>query len=129
MKIDTEEKGAHTVVRMHGVFALGFAGQALAETLEKVEKEKNGAIVVDVTNLTSLDSNALGLLVGTLRRLRGAGRELMLVNPNERVTLLLAMTQLDSVFPIYRTPAEALEALASKTGGETDRDIRRPDDV
>jgi hypothetical protein len=43
-----------------------------------------------------------------------------LVNPSEHVALLLQMTQLDSVFPIRRTVAEALELL-SHSEGEKDR--------
>jgi anti-sigma B factor antagonist len=124
MKIETEEQGAHTVVRMQGVFALGFAAQALAEVLGRLETEKTGATIVDLTNLVSLDSTALGLLVGSLRRLRAIGRELILVNPNERIRILLSMTQLDSIFPIHGTTAEAFDALARKTGGETDSDPR-----
>jgi anti-sigma B factor antagonist len=122
MRIETEERGAHEVIRPKGALALGEATQALSETLTRAEKEKSGAVLVDLTDLKSLDSTALGLLVGSQRRLHALARELILVNPNERIRLLLSMTQLDSVFPIHSTTAEAFEALARKSGGETESD-------
>ena len=127
MKVETEEQGAHTVLRLRGTIAVGETTQVLAETLGRLEKEKAGAVLVDLGSLTSLDSTALGLLVGALRRLHTLNREMILVNPNERVTLLLAMTQLNTLFPIHRTLSDAFDALERQTGGVTDRDNRRPD--
>ena len=94
MRIETEEHGAHVVIRPKGTFALGEATQALAETLTRAETEKSGAILVDLTDLRALDSTALGLLVGCLRRMHALSREVILVHPNERVRLLLSMTRL-----------------------------------
>jgi anti-sigma B factor antagonist len=129
MKIETEEQGAHSVVRLRGTIAVGDTTQALSETFGRLEREKAGAIVVDLTSLKSLDSTALGLLVGTLRRLRALNREMMLVNPNEAVKMLLSMTQLDTVFPVHSSLTEAFDALERQTGGVTDRDRRSPDHV
>jgi anti-anti-sigma factor len=129
MRIETEEHGAHVVIRPNGTFALGEATQALAETLTRAETEKSGAILIDLTDLKSLDSTALGLLVGSLRRMHGLTRQVILVNPNERVRLLLSMTQLDSVFPVHSGIAEAFDDLERKTGGVTDRDRRSRDSV
>ncbi len=129
MRISAEEQGAHQVIRLGGTFALGEATQALGETLTRGEKEKSGAILVVLTDLRSLDSTALGLLVGSLRRMHGMGRELLLVDPNERIRLLLSMTQLDSIFPIHRTTAEAFDALERMSGGVTDSDYRSRDRV
>jgi anti-sigma B factor antagonist len=129
MKIDTEERGAHTVVRMRGTVALGETTRGLGETLTRIEKEKAGAAIVDLTEVKSLDSTALGLLVGSLRRLHAGGREMVLVNPNERVAMLLHVTQLDSLFSVQHSLVEAFDTLERKTGGVTDRDDRRRDRV
>ena len=129
MRIETEEHGAHAVIRPKGTFALGEATQALAETLTRFETEKSGAILVDLTDLKALDSTALGLLVGCLRRMHALNRQVILVNPNARVRLLLSMTQLDSVFPIHSGTTEAFDDLERKTGGVTDRERRSRDSV
>jgi anti-anti-sigma factor len=129
MRIETGEHGAHVVIRPKGTFALGEATQALAETLTRAETEKSGAILVDLTDLRALDSTALGLLVGCLRRMHALSREVILVHPNERIRLLLSMTRLDSVFPVHSGIAEAFDDLERKTGGVTDRERRSRDSV
>jgi len=67
--------------------------------------------VVDLTNFVWLDSAGLGVLVHTLRRCRDAGGDLVLVNPNERVARVLEVAQLDDVFTIVATEADALARL------------------
>ena len=118
MKVERSRQGEHTVIRLRGSIALGETTQTLAAELGQAEKEGTGGTVVDLSELRSLDSTALGLLVGSLRRLRAVGRELTLVNPNENVGMLLHMTQLDSVFPIRPTVAAALELLDHAQEGE-----------
>ena len=119
IKVGRERRGGHSVVRLRGAINLGDTTQNLAAELDHSEKEPAGGTVVDLSDVRSLDSTALGLLVGSLRRLRAAGREMALVNPGEHVALLLKMTQLDSVFPIRRTVSEALELLSHGEGETT----------
>jgi anti-sigma B factor antagonist len=114
-KVQGERQSGHSVIHLRGSIALGDSTQVLADELGRAEKEPGGAIV-DLSNLRSLDSTALGLLVGSLRRLRSTGREMALVSPNEHVALLLQMTQLDTVFPIRQTVSEALELLCHTEG-------------
>jgi len=116
MKVEAEARGVHNVVRLKGTISLGDPTRALSQTLERLEKERAGMVVVDLTFVKSLDSTALGLLVGSLRRLRGSSRDLILAGPNESVSLLLSMTQLDTIFVIHRTVPEAMQALQAPSG-------------
>jgi anti-sigma B factor antagonist len=125
MKVERTRQGDHAVIRLRGALALGEATQTLAAELGQAEKEAKGGTAVDLSELRSLDSTALGLLVGSLRRLRASGRELALVNPNESVATLLRMTQLDSVFPIRRTLAEALDLLKHEGEKQGDGHVQR----
>lgn len=124
MKIDEEQRGSNTIVRIHGALALGEGTRALAELLERVDRERSGATVIELTDLKHLDSTALGILVGSLRRLHAADREILLVNPNESLSMLLQVTQLDSVFPIHRTLEEAFGSVAWKEGEAASGDRR-----
>jgi anti-sigma B factor antagonist len=117
MKVESEDRGIHAVVRLKGTISVGETTQSMSEIFSRLEKEKTGAVVADLTFVKSLDSTALGLLVGALRRLRGLSRDLILVGPSESVSMLLSMTQLDTIFTIRRTVAEALQALPSTPGG------------
>ena len=117
MKVESEDRGVHAVVRLKGTISVGETTHSMSEAFARLEKEKTGAVIADLTLVKSLDSTALGLLVGALRRLRSLSRDLILVGPNESVSMLLSMTQLDTIFTVHRTVAEALAALPSTPGG------------
>lgn len=65
-------------------------------------------LVVDLTRVSFLDSSALGVLVGALRRMREGNGELRLVEPRATVRRIFELTLLDRTFPFYPTPEEAL---------------------
>ncbi len=69
-------------------------------------------IVVDLSAVTFIDSTALGVLIGGVRRLHGAGGAMALVVTSRPVERVLSITGLDRVFSIHATLDEALAALA-----------------
>lgn len=69
-------------------------------------------VVVDLSAVTFVDSTALGVLIGGVRRLHGAGGAMALVVTSRPVERVLSITGLDRVFSIHATLDEALSALA-----------------
>ena len=120
MKLHEEERGAHTILRIEGTLALGDATRALQERFEKVSGERTGAVVLDLSGLEHLDSTAIGVFVGGLKKFEAQGRRFYLVNPRERVAAVFRITHLDSVFRIFPTVDAALAVanLASRGGDE-----------
>lgn len=110
MKITEEELGSHTVLKMEGTLALGETTRALQERFEKVATERGGALVLDLAGLEHLDSTAIGVLVGGLKRFEAQSRRFYLVNPRERVASVFRITNLDSVFRVFPTVDAAIEA-------------------
>jgi len=80
----------------------------LREHLVALESTGATAVVVDLTNVSFIDSTALGVLVGAFRRLRNAGGVLRLVVTEPRIIKVLEITELVRVFPIFSTVDEAL---------------------
>ena len=70
-------------------------------------------IVVDLTETTYLDSAALGVLIGTGKRLRACRGALAIVNVDEDIATTFEVTALGQIFTILPTRDAALEALAS----------------
>jgi anti-sigma B factor antagonist len=60
-------------------------------------------LVVDLRRVTFLDSSALGVLVGALRRMRERDRELRLVEPRPTVRRIFELTLLDRAFTLSPT--------------------------
>ena len=69
-------------------------------------------LVVDLSDVTFIDSTALGVLIGGVRRVHGAGGAMTLVVTSRPVERVLSVTGLDRVFSMHATRAEAIEALA-----------------
>ena len=70
-------------------------------------------VVIDLTGASLLDSTALGVLVGAMRRLRLRDGDLAVASRDPAILRLLAITGLDDLIPVAGTPDEALAALAA----------------
>jgi len=82
--------------------------QVLAESIEAGRTR----IVVDLTETTFLDSTALGVLIGAVKRLRSRDGALAIVNVDENIAKTFEITGLDQIFTIVATRDEAVEAVA-----------------
>lgn len=91
-----------------------YTAPALRESLIRAG-ESSSRIVIDLTEVTFLDSTGLGVMLGALGRARTAERSVALVGPTDMVKRVLRITRLDQVFPTY---ARLDEALATRS--ETD---------
>jgi anti-sigma B factor antagonist len=70
-------------------------------------------LVLDLSEVTFIDSTAIGVLAGALAKLDEAGGgSLAVVCTHEKVLQILEITGLDSVITVHRTRDEAVSALA-----------------
>jgi anti-sigma B factor antagonist len=85
---------------------LDVLGAATArEALHRALRDGEGELVVDLSEVELLDATGLGVLVGTHRRARMAGRRLVLRNVAPRVARLLALTRVDRIIPMEQNEA------------------------
>ena len=111
-----DEGGGTTVLKIAGMVKVGETVRELESSLQRAASERTGAVILDLSDLEYMDSTAVGILVGALHRLKGEGRELLLVKPRERIASLLHVANLDSLFEIYETVEQARAALEEKEG-------------
>ena len=83
----------------------------LAEAVASQLSQQPQAMVVDLTGTTFLDSTALGVLIGTVKRLRARDGRLTLVNTDANIARTFDITGLDQIFTICDTREEAIAAL------------------
>jgi anti-sigma B factor antagonist len=81
--------------------------QVLAESIEGGRIR----IIVDLTDTTFLDSTALGVLIGAVKRLRSRDGALAIVNIDENIAKTFEITGLDQIFTIVPTRDEAIDAV------------------
>lgn len=73
-------------------------------------------LVLDLSETTFVDSMTLGVLLGTMKRLRARGGHLRLVVPNTDIRRVFEIALLDRVLPLYDTREEAVGAAAASDG-------------
>src|ERR1700729_1815413 len=87
------------VIAVSGEIDVATAPQ-LRECLHKVIARGQTTVVLDLLGVTFLDSTALGVLVGALKRCRELGGELHVVVTDARIRKIFEITGLNKVFPI-----------------------------
>ena len=69
-------------------------------------------VVIDMAGVHFIDSSALGVLIGGVKRLKPKGGRLILVSVDENVNWIFQITGLNSVFDIYSSRDDALRSMA-----------------
>jgi anti-sigma B factor antagonist len=96
---------------------VGAAGELDVATAPDLDRKLRAAIeegqvhlVLDLTQVTFVDSTGLGVLVGCRNLVRKSGGTIRLVVTHRNVRKVLEITSLDTVFPIYESLEAALSA-------------------
>jgi anti-sigma B factor antagonist len=97
---------AGAVVALAGRLDVLGAGAA-REALHEAVGSGQGRLVIDLSRVELLDATGLGVLIGTHRRARATGRQLVLLDAIPRVARILALTRVDRIIPVERSRAPA----------------------
>jgi len=112
-KAASREFGAITVIDLEGRITLGEGSGALhalvRETLDKGVRK----IVVNLAGVNYIDSSGLGELVSLYRAVKQSGGELKLLSVSRKVSDLLQVTKLYTVFDIHNDEASVLASFRS----------------
>ncbi len=115
MIINKQQIGNCSLLAVEGVIRLGQSARFLAEALKRSLAEGDGHVLLDLSEVNYMDSTGIGELVGHLVRLRAQERKMILIQPSERISQLLTVAGVASLFPTYDSLSEALAAEAGET--------------
>lgn len=99
------------LVSVSGELDLHTAG-CLEARIEEADTVGAGTVLVDLSEISFIDSSALEVLVRESKRLEGRGHSLVLVTNDPRTRRILEVTGLDRVLRAYATLQDALTELA-----------------
>ncbi|MCB0978710.1 MAG: STAS domain-containing protein [Acidimicrobiales bacterium] len=102
LQLDVSEHGEWSVLRVGGEIDVATA-PGLRQRLVALVGEGRYRIVVDMSQVDFIDSTGLGVLIGTLKRVRSHGGELHLVCDVDRVVRVFEITGLDTIFTMHRS--------------------------
>jgi len=108
LNITTRQSGPVIILDLEGQIRLGETNANLHKAVrEQVDGgEKN--VLLNLARVTGIDSSGLGSLVAAHATLEKNGGEMKLLNLNDRVTELMMITKLLTVFDVFDNEAEAV---------------------
>ena len=118
LKITSREVDGVSVLALDGRIVLGEETSTLREKVKSLLGEGKKDIVLNLNNVTLIDSSGLGALVAAYSSAKSGGASLRLSNLGSRVDELLQITKLYTVFEVSETEADALRALAKKASAD-----------
>jgi anti-sigma B factor antagonist len=112
-KATSREIGDITVIDMDGRITLGEGGSLLRDLILENIGKGHKKIVMNLAGIIYIDSTGLGELVSGYRLIKHEGGELKLLNLNKKVTDLLQITKLFTVFDIHSQESQAIASFHS----------------
>lgn len=107
VSVTSRQSGDRTVIEVKGEIDV-YTAPALREEISSLVDAEHTTIVVDLTQVSFMDSTGLGVLVGALKKVRTLGGDLSLVINEEKILKVFRITALTQVFSIHPTLDEAL---------------------
>jgi len=109
LEISIRKSDDVTIVDLRGRSTLNDGeSELLSSHLKKLLASGMHRLLLNLRELTYVDSSAIGILVGTYASLRQQGGDLKLLSPTERVRKVLTVFRLQNIIPSFEDEAQAV---------------------
>ena len=115
MKATIRQVNAVTVIDLSGRITLGEGCSQLRELIRDLLSKGHNKMLLNLADVTYIDSSGIGELVSGFTAVSNAGGQLKLLNLTKKVHDLLQITKLLTVFDVYDEEAKAIAGF-EKTG-------------
>jgi anti-sigma B factor antagonist len=113
--INERRSGDVTVLDLKGRVRIGGGTIALHKSIRVLLEEGKTQILLNLANVSHIDSSGLGELVSSHISVKDKGGEIKLVHLTERLRELMTITKLVTVFDVYDDEQEALASFVGAT--------------
>ncbi len=101
LRATAREAGKAAVVDLSGRITLGEGSSLLRQTIRGLLSEGQNRIVLNLGDVTYIDSSGIGELVSGYTAVKNSGGELKLLNLTKKIHDLLQITRLYTVFDVH----------------------------
>jgi len=112
VKLNTRQVGDVTVIDVAGKITLGEGASALRDVLRDLTAKGNKKILLNLGEVSYIDSSGIGELVSGFTTVTNGGGSLKLLGLTKRVHDLLQITKLYTVFDVHDDEAHAVRSFA-----------------
>ena len=113
MLIEERAAGDVTILDLTGRMALGDGDEILRDKVNSLTMQGRKRIVLNLAAVPYIDSAGLGEIVRTYTTVSRQGGSLKLLGLTKRITDLLSITKLLTVFETYDNEADAVRSFSS----------------
>ena len=111
-KLSPRQVGDVTVVDVSGRITLGEGSSNLRESIRDLVTKGNKKILLNLSDVSYIDSSGIGELVSGFTSVANAGGQLKLIHLTKRVKDLLQITKLYTVFEVFEDESGAVRSFA-----------------
>jgi anti-sigma B factor antagonist len=115
LKITAREVDGITILNLEGRVVLGEESNALREQVKSLLAAGKRKVVLNMGQVTYIDSAGLGTLVAAHHSARTQGATLKLSNLGKKFQEILQVTKLLTVFEVYDSEAAAISSFNAAT--------------
>jgi anti-sigma B factor antagonist len=112
IKASTRLVDGVTIVDLSGRITLGEASSTLRETVRDLISKGQKNILLNLGDVTYIDSSGIGELVSSYTSVSNQGGKLKLLNLQKKVHDLLQITKLYTVFEVHTDEAAAVRSFS-----------------
>ena len=110
MKASTRQVDGITIVDLSGRITLGEGSVVLRDTIKDLLGKGQKKILLNLGDVSYIDSSGIGELVSAFTTVKNGGGELKLLNLTKKVHDLLQITKLYTVFDVKDDEASAISS-------------------
>ena len=113
MQIEERSAGDVTILDLKGKMTLGEGDEILKDKINSLVLQGRKKLVLNLAEVPYIDSAGLGEIVRTYTTVSRQGGGLKLLNLTKRITDLLSITKLLTVFETFESESDAVRSLAA----------------
>jgi anti-sigma B factor antagonist len=112
------------ILDMTGGIRLGETNAYLHETIKKLVNEGEKKILLNLAEVTKIDSSGMGELIAAWTTLQKNGGEIRLLNLTQGVEQLMLLTKLLTVFDTYENEPDAVMSFRTRATDPLDEKVQ-----
>ena len=112
MNVNVRQRDDVTILDLKGKITIGTGDVALRNSIHQVIENGAKKILINMSDVSTIDSSGIGELVSAYTTATNRGAKLKLYNLPAKVSDILTITQLITVFDVYDSEAAGIQSFS-----------------
>jgi len=118
LTINVRESANVVILDLDGRITIGEAVTSLRDTIKEMLDGGQKSILLNLANVSYIDSTGLGQFVGSFATVTSRGGQLKLLNLQKKLQELMQITKLMTVFETFTSEAAAVRSFAAAASAD-----------